>query len=266
MGGRGGRAKGSSGPRKIAGPLAGSPFLTHIGLHQDRVVQGVHPFTISVLENGLDLTLDSPITFLVGENGSGKSTLLEGLAWALGYSAQGGARSNAYAEGADGHALGRALALSWRQRVSDGFFLRAETFFNFATYLEEVGSSFRAYGGKSLHQQSHGEAFLALFQNRFEDGVYLLDEPEAALSPARQLAFLRILHDLSASKCAQFIVATHSPILLTFPGSTVLLLEGGQIRPVPYQDTEHFRLTRGFLEAPERFYRFLLADDDEEKA
>jgi predicted ATPase len=152
--------------------------------------------------------------------------------------------------------------LSWRQRVTDGFFLRAETFFNFASYLEEVGSSFLAYGGKSLHQQSHGEAFLALFQHRFEDGIYLLDEPEAALSPARQLAFLRILHELTLSKRAQLIIATHSPILLTFPGATVLLLQDGKIRSVPYQETEHFELTRAFLEAPERFYRFLLSDEN----
>jgi predicted ATPase len=242
--------------------LPGSPFLTRIGLHEDRVTPGVHPFTLPLIENGLDITLSAPVTFLVGENGSGKSTLLEALAWALGYSAQGGARSESYAEGVDGHALGRALALSWRQRVTDGFFLRAETFFNFASYLEEVGSDFRAYGGRPLHAQSHGEAFLALFQNRFEDGVYILDEPEAALSPARQLAFLRVIHQLTVTKCAQLIIATHSPILLTFPGATVLLLEDGQIRSVGYRDTEHYQLTRGFLEAPERFYRFLLEDDD----
>lgn len=215
-----------------------------------------------LLENGLDLTLTTPITFLVGENGSGKSTLLEALAWALGYSAQGGARSQSYAEGADGHALGRALALSWRQRTTDGFFMRAETFFNFASYLDEVNSDFRAYGGRSLQQQSHGEAFLALFQHRFEDGFFLLDEPEAALSPARQLAFLRVLHDLTVGKRAQLIIATHSPILLSFPGSTVLLLEGGDIKTVDYRETEHYQLTRGFLEAPERFYRFLLEDEE----
>jgi predicted ATPase len=254
-------ARSSKRASRAASALPGSPFLTHVGLHEDRVAQGVHPFTIPVIENGLDLSLNTPITFFVGENGSGKSTLLEALAWALGYSAQGGARSNSYTEGADGHTLGRALALSWRQRVTDGFFLRAETFFNFASYLEEVGSSFLAYGGKSLHRQSHGEAFLALFQHRFEDGIYLLDEPEAALSPARQLAFLRILHELTVSKRAQLIIATHSPILLTFPGATVLLLQDGKIRPVPYQGTEHFELTRAFLEAPERFYRFLLSDE-----
>lgn len=119
----------------------GSPFLTHVSLKPERVQRAVHPFTIPLLEGQeLDLSFTTPITFLVGENGSGKSTLLEGLAWALGFSAQGGNRDNSYAEGTDGHPLGRALRLNWRQRVSDGFFLRAETFFNFATYLENAGS------------------------------------------------------------------------------------------------------------------------------
>jgi len=201
------------------------------------------------------------VTFLVGENGSGKSTLLEALAWALGFGAQGGNRDNSYTENVDGHALGQALLLSWRQRVSDGFFLRAETFFNFATYLEEVGSTFLAYGGKPLHQQSHGEGFLALFENRVEDGVYLLDEPEAALSPGRQLTFLSILYHLASMKVAQFIIATHSPILLTLPGASVLSIEEGQLREVSYRDTEHFQLTRDFLNAPERFHRHLFRGD-----
>ena len=202
---------------------------------------------------------------IVGENGSGKSTLLEGLAWALGFNAQGGNKDNSYAEGADGHALGQALLLSWRQRVSDGFYLRAETFFNFATYLEDVGSTFLAYGGKSFHQQSHGEGFLALFENRLEDGVYLLDEPEAALSPGRQLTFLSILHQLATMKVAQFIIATHSPILLTLPGATVLAIEEGQLREVNYRDTEHFQLTRDFLNSPERFHRYLFRSDSDEQ-
>lgn len=243
-------------PRASNG-VVGSPFLSRVSLKPDKIQPGVHPFTIPLIQRGLDLTLTTPVTFLVGENGSGKSTLLEALAWALGFNAQGGNKDNSYAEGADGHALGRALWLSWRQRVSDGFFLRAETFFNFATYLEDVGSTFLAYGGKSLHQQSHGEGFLALFENRMEDGVYLLDEPEAALSPGRQLTFLSILHQLASMKVAQFIVATHSPILLTLPGATVLNIEEGQLREVSYRDTEHFQLTRDFLNAPERFHRYL---------
>jgi predicted ATPase len=241
--------------------ILGSPFLTRVSLRADRIEEGVHPFTVPLIAHGLSLTFKSPVTFLVGENGSGKSTLLEALAWTLGFGGQGGSRDNSYAEGADGHALGRALLLDWRQRVSDGFFLRAETFFNFATYLEEAGSTFRAYGGKSLHQQSHGEAFLALFENRIEDGVYLLDEPEAALSPGRQLTFLSILHQLASMKVAQFVIATHSPILLTLPNATVLSIEEGRPREVNYRDTEHFQLTRDFLNAPERYHRHLFREE-----
>lgn len=242
--------------------LPGSPFLTSVGLRADRIQPGVHPFTLPLLTAELRLAFSTPVTFLVGENGSGKSTLLEALAWAIGFGASGGNRDNSFAEGADGHALGRALHLSWRQKVTEGFFLRAETFFNFATYLEEVGSTFLAYGGQSLHSQSHGEAFLSLFQHHFEDGIYLLDEPEAALSPQRQLAFLRVLHNLASQRVAQFVIATHSPMLLTFPGATVLSLEGGNIQAVRYQDTEHYRLTRDFLNAPERFHRHLFEPDE----
>ena len=244
--------------------VLGSPFLARATLDRSRVDLSVHPFTLPLIAE-LDVAFTTPVTFLVGENGTGKSTLLEALAWALGFNAQGGSKDNSYAEGADGHALGRALRLSWRQRVSDGFFLRAETFFNFATYLEEVGSSFLAYGGKSLHAQSHGEAFLALFESRVEDGVYLLDEPEAALSPGRQLTFLTILHHLASMKVAQFIIATHSPILITLPGATILSIDDGQFRNVSYRDTEHFQLTRDFLNAPERYYRHLFRNEQEDE-
>jgi predicted ATPase len=241
--------------------LPGSPFLTRVGLKDDKVQPGVYPFTLPLLESGLDLEFSTPVTYIVGENGAGKSTLLEALAWATGFGQGGGHRDQSFAEGADGHTLGRALRMGWRQRVTGGFFLRAETFFNFATYLEEAGSTFRAYGGKSLHDQSHGEAFLALFGHNFDDGLFILDEPEAALSPQRQLAFLRILHGLAARKVAQFIIATHSPVLLTLPGSRVLSLDGGKFSEIDYRETEHFRLTRDFLNAPERFFRHLLADD-----
>ena len=207
---------------------------------------------MSLFQPGFEVTFDTPVTFLVGENGSGKSTLLEGIGWAVGFNPHGGNRDHHYGEGADGAVLGRALALTWQHRVAGGFFMRAETFFNFATQLETVGSTFEAYGGRSLHDQSHGEAFLSLFLNRFEDGLYLLDEPEAALSPQRQLAFLGIIHQLATPGSAQFIIATHSPILLAYPGATLLSLDGGTLRRTSYTDTEHYRITREFLEAPER--------------
>ena len=242
----------------------GSPFLTGVTLRQDRAQPGTHPFDIPILRDGLALTFANPVTFLVGENGSGKSTLLEALAWSVGFGTQGGNRDHRFEEGGDGHALGRALWLNWRQRTTTGFFLRAETFFNFATYLESVGSTFSSYGGESFHTKSHGEAFLALFEHRFEDGLYILDEPEAALSPQRQLAFLRILHRLAAPRNAQFVIATHSPLLLAFPGATVLSLDGGMIVEVDYRDTDHYRVTRDFLESPERFFRHLFDEPDDD--
>jgi predicted ATPase len=238
----------------------GSPFLTSVTLQEDRRQPGTHPFEIPILRDGLGLTFDTPVTFFVGENGSGKSTLLEALAWSVGFGSHGGSRDHRLAGDDDGHALGRALKLMWRQRTANGFFLRAETFHNLSTYLESIGSTFARYGGQSLHTRSHGEAFLALFEHRFEDGLFILDEPEAALSPQRQLAFLRILHQLTAPRIAQFIIATHSPLLLTFPGATVLTLDDGKIHAVDYRETEHFRLTRDFLEAPERFFRHLFDD------
>lgn len=241
----------------------GSPFLTRVTLREDSAQRGRHPFDLPILEDGLDLAFRTPVTFFVGENGSGKSTLLEAIAWSAGFSARGGGRANSYEENADGHALGRALLLSWKQKSMDGFFLRAETFFDFATWLDSTGTDFRAYGGTSLHSQSHGEAFLSLFGHRFEDGLYILDEPEAALSPQRQLAFLGILHSLTLPRKAQFLIATHSPILLAFPGATVLDLDGGGIAEVDYRETEHFRLTKSFLDAPERYFRHLFDDGGE---
>lgn len=241
----------------------GTPFLTAVELLHDRVVPGTFPFNLPILGNGLSLQFEQPVTFLVGENGSGKSTVLEALAWSTGFGAAGGSRDHRFTEGDEGHALGRALKLTWRRKVHDGFFMRAETFFNFATYLESVSSTYQAYGGRPLHEQSHGESFLAVFRNRFEDGLYLLDEPEAALSPQRQLALLAILHELTRAGVAQFIIATHSPILLAFPGAVILSFDNDTPTPIAYRDTDHYRITRDFLEAPDRFFRYLLEEDSE---
>lgn len=241
----------------------GSPFLTRVSLRDDRVQPGAHPFTLPILANGLSLEFTTPVTFFVGENGSGKSSVLEALAWCTGFGLHGGNRDHHFVDDAEGHALGRALWLSWRQRSTDGFFLRAETFHQFSTSLEASGSQFHRYGGRSLHERSHGEAFLALFEHRFEDGLYLLDEPEAALSPQRQLAFLRIMHDLATRRVAQFIIATHSPMLLCMPGARVLSFDDGCIAPVSYQDTDHVQLTRRFLNDPELYFRHLFRESDD---
>lgn len=155
------------------------------------------------------------------------------------------------------------------KRPRDGYFLRAESFFNVATNIEAMDAEpapappvINSYGGRSLHEQSHGESFLALLLNRFGgDGFYILDEPEAALSPTRQLALLRRMHQLAAEK-SQFIVATHSPILMAYPGAKIYLLDGTGYTEVAYEDTEHFAVTRDFLNNPKRMLDMLLADDE----
>jgi predicted ATPase len=243
-------------------PKAGAPFLHRIESLPDKVDPTTFPFTIPALSQGIDLTLRSKVTFFVGENGSGKSTLLEALAECCGFNPEGGSRDHHRAVFADRSPLAQALRLSWRPKVTEGFFMRAESFYNFATYLDDV-SDMRAYGGKSLHAQSHGESFIALFAHRFEQGLYILDEPEAALSPQRQLTFLRIVHELTAPGHAQFLIATHSPIILSYPGAVLLSLDGDAIREVDYRETKHFLITRDFLNCPERFFKHLFEPADD---
>jgi len=239
----------------------GAPFLRRVATLPEKIDPTRYPFSIPAFSHGIDLDLAARVTFFVGENGSGKSTLLEALAECCGFNPEGGNRDHHREALADRSDLAQALRLSWLPRVAEGFFMRAESFYNFATYIDQV-SDLRAYGGKSLHQQSHGESFLALFANRFEQGIYLLDEPEAALSPQRQLAFLRIIHDLEAPAHAQFLISTHSPILLSYPGARVYSLDGGSITEVAYEETEHFRVTRDFLNAPERYFKHLFEDEN----
>jgi predicted ATPase len=233
----------------------GAPFLREVVGLQDKTDRTRYPFNLPAFSNGIDLTFRSKVTFFVGENGSGKSTLLEALAECCGFNPEGGNRDHHRATFADRSPLAQALRLSWQPKISEGFFLRAESFYNFATYIDGV-SNLRAYGGKSLHLQSHGESFLSLFTHRFEQGIYLLDEPEAALSPQRQLSFLKIIHDLSEPGHAQFVIATHSPIILSYPGA-VLFNFDDRMKETSYRETNHFLITRDFLNAPERFFKHL---------
>ncbi len=213
--------------------------------------------------HGIDLAFRSTVTFFVGENGSGKSTLLEAIAECCGFNPEGGNRDHHRATFADRSPLAQALRLSWLPKVTEGFFMRAESFYNFATYIEGV-SDLRSYGGKSLHEQSHGESFISLFAHRFEQGIYILDEPEAALSPQRQLSFLKIIHDLVAPGHAQFLVATHSPILLSYPGAVLFTLDEDAIREITYRETAHYLITRDFLNSPERFFKHLFATREDD--
>ena len=245
-----------------AGPYISAVALTR-PIQQDRYLLKI-PAVRYLLEQG-PLVLSKPVTFLVGENGTGKSTLLEAIAAAYGFNPEGGTKNFRFSTAQSHSELWKCLTLTKRGWASAGFFLRAESFFNAATYIDQADDepSFApplidSYGGVSLHQQSHGESFLSLVQNRFGGhGVYLLDEPEAALSPMRQMTLLAEM-DALVKDSSQFIISTHSPILMTFPGAEILQLDCHGITSVPYQDTEHYQITRRFLENPERMLRYLL--------
>ena len=209
------------------------------------------------------------VTFFIGENGTGKSTLLEAVAVKSGYSAEGGWKRRATEDITASSGLDHHLRLARGGYPGDGWFLRAESFSNVATELEQLdkepfcGHGFAAYGGKELHAQSHGEAFLALLNHRLSgDGLYFFDEPEAALSPQRQLAVLTLLHRLVRHH-SQLVIATHSPILLAYPHARIYEFSERGINPIDYEDTEHYRVTRDFLAQRERMIELLLREDED---
>ncbi|MBQ6946722.1 MAG: AAA family ATPase, partial [Clostridia bacterium] len=212
-----------------------------------------------------ELPFSENVTFLVGENGTGKSTLLEAIAVAYGFNAEGGSKNFTFSTNATHSELCDHISIVKRGHPRDGFFLRAESLYNVATNIDEMDRlpSFDApviggYGGISLHKQSHGESFLSIVQNRFfGNGLYILDEPEAALSPMRQLTLMMEIHRL-VQQNSQFIIATHSPILMAFPGAQILELSEAGIQSVNYRDTEHYLLTKQFLDNPEQMLHYLL--------
>lgn len=238
--------------------------LKNIRLDRHSNLPDAFPFNIPAFQgNNLDIEFKNGVTFFIGENGSGKTTLLEAISKLCGFNLAGGNRNHNFGDSQKESRLASTLKLSWSKKITNGFFMRAENFFNFASYLDElVKNDPRAlipYGNKSLHHQSHGEAFLSLFKNKFKNGIFLLDEPEAALSPLRQLSFLSLINELEKSG-GQFIIATHSPIILSYPTATILELSNSGINKIEYLDTEHYRLTKEFLNNPERYYRHLFFD------
>lgn len=214
-----------------------------------------YPFNLPSLQGLSEIHLDKAITYFVGENGSGKSTVLEAIAKSAGFNPEGGSRHNTFSTTDTGLSLDAHFRLSWLPKVTNGFFLRAESFFNFSTYIDELAKdgdprAYAAYGGRSLHQQSHGEAFLSLFTHRFrskDKALYLLDEPEAALTPMRQLALLRILWEHEQTGQSQFIVATHSPVLLGYPRANILTFDTSPLSSIAYEETDHYIITKEFL-------------------
>jgi predicted ATPase len=250
------------------------PYLLHLEILRNQIPAehaGRFPFNLPALRDLTELPFHPRVTFLVGENGTGKSTLMEMIAGLSGLNPEGGSRNHRFSTRASHSDLGEYARLAKAPKVAaDAFFLRAESFYNLATENErldegEGGPPISAhYGGGSLHERSHGESFFALFRNRLgENGLYLMDEPEAALSPRRQLEFLATLHDLCRRGC-QFVIATHSPIILTYPDAMIYVLDGEGIRETTYEETDHYQVTRGFLANPKRTLDVLLADESGE--
>jgi predicted ATPase len=245
------------------------PYLRQLELLRDRIpTPDVFPYNLPAIRHLDTLPFHPKVTFLIGENGTGKSTLLEAIAISCGLNPEGGSRNFNFATRESHSNLDRCLRIAKAPILpQDSYFLRAESFYNVATEIERLDREgggtpiIGAYGGKSLHEQSHGESFFSLFQNRLRDGgLYLMDEPEAALSPSRQLAFLGILHDYCVRGC-QFVIATHSPIIMAYPDARIYLLDSAGIHEVAYTETEHYRVTLGFLSNPRRSLDILLAED-----
>jgi len=243
-------------------------FLKKIELQRNLIPSyDQYPFSIPTIQSLEEIELQNQVTFFVGENGSGKSTLLEAIGEKCGFNTAGGGRNNLYDVHRSESALGEFIRLSWWPKATNGFFLRAESFYDFASHIDEQAlwdkRAYDAYGGRSLHEQSHGESFMSLFSNRFNgNAIYLLDEPEAALSPQRQLAFLRILHELVQEGESQFIIATHSPILLGYPNAAIFSFDEGTVKEIEYEETSHYQITKYFLQNRERFLKDILAEEE----
>jgi predicted ATPase len=238
------------------------PYLLHASFRPCAVIDyDTYPFNIPAVRELDNIKFHPNVTFFVGENGSGKSTVMEGLAVALGFGTEGGTKNVQFKTADSISPLHEALRLARGvPKPRDGYFLRAESFFNVATYMDGIGY-LDGYGGRSLHEQSHGESFMAVLLNKLRgDGIYLLDEPEATLSPSRQLAALSAIHQL-VEDSSQFVIANHSPILLAYPHAKIIQFDRSCVSEVAFEDTEYFNVTRDFLNNYPRRLEQLLDDD-----
>jgi len=244
-----------------------APYLRRIWLDQERVVDAAaYPFCLPLFTRGFELTFDRPITIIVGENGTGKSTLLEGIAKLAGYDDAGGGKGympldHSTAVEASGGLLAEALRASWLPKITTGWFFKAESFFSVARYLDEAAQD-DPLGGAGPLSHSHGEGFLRFFGERCDrQGIFIFDEPESALSPSRQVMFLRLLRRMDQRGQCQVLMATHSPLLMAYPGARLLRLSKGGLEPTTLEETDHFRLMRQFTADPTDFVASALESD-----
>jgi predicted ATPase len=246
--------------------MEAKPYLRSIKLKRDDIADfGRFPYTVPVIRELDFLDFHPDVTFFVGENGSGKSTLLEAIALAMRFGPEGGTRSVLFSTASDRTDLHNHLKIvrSFAQ-PKDYFYLRAESLYNVASYMDSIMSPIdQGYGGKSLHHQSHGESFMAVLLHKLKGkGLYIFDEPEAALSPQRQMAALASIHQL-VKDGSQFIIATHSPILLSYPRARIYQFDSSGITECAYEDTEHYAITKEFLNNYQRMLHYLLEEDEE---
>lgn len=248
-------------------------MLKSLTLLRERITDlTVYPFSVPTIGALTRLDFRARVTFFAGENGTGKSTLLEAIAAHIGFGREGGNRDMPHESTDSVHAvdpLVRALLLSFDKRTGEGFYFRAESLYSWASRIDELDSDSAgagfirdAYGGISLHSRSHGETFFTVLDHKFRrSGLFLLDEPEAALSPQRQLSFLILIHDtLRDNKDAQFIISTHSPILLGYPDAQIISFDDGTLHEIPYEETASMQIVRRFTSDRERFLDELFRD------
>ena len=245
-----------------------APFLKEIYLHDFNFDSNTFPFSIPFIKNNnFHLKIHSPVIIISGDNGSGKSTILKSIAFNCNFNLNGGSNQHNFDSNESASLLNKHLKFLWNIKVSNGFYLRSDNFINFANFIDEQAKehgeviAYKYYGGKSLNQQSHGEALLSLFFNRFnEEGIYILDEPEVALSPEKILALMRIIKKLTDNGKSQFIIATHSSMLMAYPYAQFFYIKNNHIEETSYDETEHYTLTKSFLDCPERYFKHLFDD------
>lgn len=233
-------------------------YIRSVTLSRENIEENKYPFSLPIIKHLDKLDFHPKVTFIVGENGSGKSTLLEAIAVSYGFNPEGGTKNFNFSTNDSHSELHNYINLvKGIKNPKNGFFLRAESTYNVASYIDEI-DAINSYGGRSLHEQSHGESFFSIFLNRFsEKGIYILDEPEAALSPSRQMAMITRINELVESGC-QFIIATHSPILMAYPKSIIYEIKDDYINEVEYEDTDHYQVTQAFLNNKDKFLDILM--------
>jgi predicted ATPase len=244
-----------------------APYLKRLWLDPTRIAdRKAYPFCLPFLHDDFELSLDRPITIIVGENGTGKSTLLEGIAVLAGYDEAGGGKGympvdHSKALEKMGGQLSKALRASWLPKITNGWFFRAESFFSVARYLDEAAREPLSGPPPDFLSHSHGEGFLRFFEERCQrQGIFIFDEPESALSPARQMEFLKLMRRMEESTICQVVMATHSPMLMAYPNARLLRLSKYGLEPVTVEETDHFKVMREFCGDPAGFVEGVMAE------